>query len=63
MLDYLSQHPHAMDTLEGIAEWWIGPEIGRVEIASLDRALENLTRAGSVERVGHGSGTRYRLKK
>ena len=23
ILGYLEEHPHGMDTLEGIAEWWI----------------------------------------
>jgi hypothetical protein len=63
VVDYLSEHPHAMDTLEGIAQWWIPRQQVRVEASRLASALDLLTERGMLERIGSGESARYRLKK
>jgi Fe2+ or Zn2+ uptake regulation protein len=63
VVSYLHEHPHAMDTLEGIAEWWIMRQKVRVDIETLTRALERMTDRGLLERIGSGESARYRLKK
>jgi DNA-binding IclR family transcriptional regulator len=62
ILQYLTEHPHAMDTLEGIAEWWIGREQIRVEVNTLAKVLHRMTEQGLLEASGTGMSTRYSLK-
>lgn len=63
LLEYLREHPRAMETIEGIAEWWIPRQQVRVELASLHRALERLERIGRIECVGAGENRLYRLRR
>jgi len=62
IVDYLSEHPHAMDTLEGIAEWWIMRQRIRVDVEMLGRALNRLIDQDVLERMGSGETACYRLK-
>jgi hypothetical protein len=62
VMAYLKKHPQAMDTLDGIAQWWI-PEEVRGDLPKLARALEDLIRNGPMECIGSGESARYRLKK
>jgi Fe2+ or Zn2+ uptake regulation protein len=59
---YLAEHPEAMDTAEGIAEWWLMQERIRVDVEALIRTLQRLTDQGVLEKIGIGDGARYRLK-
>ncbi len=61
LLSYLREHPRAMDSLEGIAEWWLPRHQIRVGVERIVRALEVLTEAGQVEQVPEGERTLYRL--
>jgi len=63
VMNYLNEHPHAMDTLEGIAEWWIMRQKVRVDVETLTRALERMTHRGLLEKIVSGDRARYRLKK
>ncbi len=62
ILGYLAEHPQAMDTLEGIAEWWLMRHQVRVDVATLARALSRLTEDGALEGIGTGEHRRFRLK-
>jgi Fe2+ or Zn2+ uptake regulation protein len=62
VLRYLAEHPGAMDTLEGIAEWWITREQLRVDLERLSRVLDELTRQGIVEETALGDARVYRLR-
>ena len=62
VMKYLEEHPHAMDTLQGIAEWWIGRDRAHVDLVELACALDHLTTDGALERIGSGEAARYRLK-
>ena len=62
IMDYMNEHPQAMDTLEGIAEWWIMRQRVRVDVEALARVLNHLTDQGVLERLGSGDTARYRLK-
>ncbi len=62
ILGYLEEHPHGMDTLEGIAEWWIARQQIRVEVAAVARVLERLTEGGAVEVVTANGHRLYRRK-
>jgi hypothetical protein len=62
-MDYLVEHPNAMDTSEGIAEWWIMRRQIKVEVEAVQRVLSQLTARGLLEKIGSGASARYRLKK
>ena len=62
ILGYLEEHPHGVDTLEGIAEWWVSRQQIRVHVTTVAPVLERLTKGGAVEVVA-ANGTRlYRRK-
>lgn len=63
ILAYLSEHPDAMETREGIAEWWVMRRVVRAEVEAITRVLHRLTARGVLEEVGAGAQCRYRLKK
>jgi hypothetical protein len=63
VLDYLNEHPNGMDTLQGIAEWWIPRQQLRVDVDRLARALQDLTNKGVLEQIGSESNAFYRLRK
>ena len=63
ILAYLAEHPKAMDSLEGIASWWIMRHQVRVNVMKLTQVLGELTERGLVEEIGEGEQRRYRLKR
>jgi hypothetical protein len=63
VLDYLAEHPQAMDTVEGIAEWWVMREQVRVDVRLLERVLHRLTEQGVLEENHSGAQVRFSLKK
>jgi hypothetical protein len=62
VLGYLSEHPNGMDTLEGIAEWWIPRQQVRIDVERLARVLQDLIQQGVLERIGPESSSLYRLR-
>ena len=62
ILDYLKERPQAMDTLEGIAEWWLMRQRIRMDVAMLAHVLRRLTARGVLEELGPPDDPRYRLK-
>lgn len=62
ILEYLAEHPQAMDTLEGIAEWWLLRQQIRVNLTALQRVLRGLTDTGLLDEVNAAGRRLYRLK-
>jgi Fe2+ or Zn2+ uptake regulation protein len=62
ILAYLAEHPQAMDTVEGIAQWWIMRQQIRVTATTVARVLRQLAERGLLEEFGDGEQRRYRLK-
>lgn len=62
ILAYLAEHPHAADTLQGIAEWWLMRHQVLTTVTTLERVLRCLTQNGVLEVIGDGDRMRYRLK-
>jgi hypothetical protein len=62
VLDYLKECPGAMDTVESIAEWWIGRAQLRTDVALLAEVLDRLAAQGVLEQVGDSEHRRYRLR-
>jgi len=50
-----------MDTLEGIAEWWLERQHISIETRMLAKVLDQLTERGILEEVSSGDSKRYRL--
>ena len=63
IVDYLTEHPNAMDTAEGIAEFWVMRSRIRVEVRALMNVLRTLTERGVLEEIRHGASSSYRLGK
>jgi hypothetical protein len=62
VMDYLVEFPKAMDTLKGIAEWWINRRKVRADVEDLMRVLGRLIDLGFLEQIGTGEGAHYRLR-
>ncbi|PHV14013.1 hypothetical protein CSQ90_25580 [Janthinobacterium sp. BJB303] len=54
---YMSRHPHAADTCEGIAQWWVA---GECPPCVVDVALQQLHAMGELERVAFGTRQLWR---
>jgi hypothetical protein len=62
VIGYLTQDLHAMDTLEGIAEWRLAGRIGRVDLRALAGVLQRLVEHGVLDEFRTGKQTRHRLR-
>jgi hypothetical protein len=62
IVSYLAEHPGAMDTIDGIAEWWITRQQIRTDVERLTMVLEQLVRSGVLEAVDDGERRMYRLR-
>ena len=57
ILDYLSEHPDAADTPEGIALWWIKRRRYEASVRLVSLALDDLERRGSLDKTILADGT------
>ena len=62
VLDYLAEDSGAMDTLQGIAEWWLLRQRVRRVVRQVERAAA-ADCGGALEAVGSGPTRRYRLRR
>ena len=62
VLAYLAEHPGAMDTLSGIATWWLERQRIRVDVLALARVVHRLVEAGKLQEVRVGDDPLYRLR-
>jgi hypothetical protein len=59
---YLSEHPDAADTLEGVMNWWLLRQRYERAVAKVSQALELLVQQGDLTKIKHqGSPTIYKL--
>jgi DNA-binding IscR family transcriptional regulator len=63
VMRYLAEHPQAMDSVEGIGEWWVTRERVAVEVESLTKVLQQLVDVGLIEKVDSTKGPLYRLNR
>lgn len=62
ILAYLSEHPHAQDTLEGIVGWWLLQRQIENQTQTVKQALGELVKQGLVvETHAQDSRVHYRL--
>ena len=60
VMRYLDEHPQAMDTVQGIAEWWVTRQQIQVEVEDLAKVLKRLVDESLIERVDSANGPLYR---
>jgi len=62
---YLTDHPQAADSVEGIASWWLARQRIHYELEMVRSALEHLRHKGVVLKTGERGkdGVVYRLNK
>lgn len=53
---YLEEHPHAADTLEGIAEWWLQAKKQNVSMKATLLALNSLLTRGVLVQITDSNG-------
>jgi Fe2+ or Zn2+ uptake regulation protein len=63
ILDYLKENPDAMESVSGIAEWWIARSRIRVELEAVTRVLKGLTESGLLTEIQIKGETYCRLAK
>jgi hypothetical protein len=56
ILDYLSTHPSAADTVEGITRWWLGLSPCEPDTKAVEEALEDLVEMNIVRKTWKGDG-------
>jgi hypothetical protein len=47
---YVSAHPNASDTVEGVGRWWVAEEAARARTEQVEQALERLITAQRLTR-------------
>jgi hypothetical protein len=63
IIGYLFEHPNAMDTVNGIRQWWLERPQARVGIDELSRTLAGLVDRGVLEMIVGQHAPLYRLRK
>lgn len=64
ILSYLSDHPDANDTIEGIAQWWLLEQQVKQQVPLIEKALAELVDKGFVFQQGGSNGRRrYRINR
>ena len=58
VIGYLDAHPTAMDTLDGIAEWWLRRRQIEIEVRRVSSVLGTLVAEGQLEEFQQG-GIRF----
>ncbi|MCI0591574.1 MAG: hypothetical protein L0Y67_08285 [Gammaproteobacteria bacterium] len=61
ILDYLAECPQAMDTLEGIAEWWVMRQAIRVEIQAVAQTVDLMIEQGLLKEISIGGQRYYKM--
>jgi hypothetical protein len=63
VMGYLAEHPQAMDSAQGIAEWWVMRQQVGVEVTAVTKVLQQLVDEGQIEKVDSANGPLYRLRR
>jgi Fe2+ or Zn2+ uptake regulation protein len=63
ILAYLAERSQAMDTVEGIAEWWLLRQRVIFAVQQVERVLQQLKSREILETVEQGRTTFYRLRR
>nr|WP_294510102.1 hypothetical protein [uncultured Rhodopila sp.] len=56
---YIATHPHAADTVEGICNWWVAPDLPDVFCAEVQVAVDHLVARGTLAQSALPEGTLF----
>lgn len=57
ILDHLASHPHAADSADGVARWWIGPRGAVPTLPDVELALRQLVARQELRQESLADGT------
>ena len=57
ILSYLSSHPHAADSVHGVARWWLGSQCSVVALSEVEAALRQLVARRELREESLSDGT------
>lgn len=63
ILLYLTEHPDAEDTVEGIARWWLLERELQIHVKLVEDVLRELTRQARIRKVERNGTAYYRAMK
>ena len=63
IMKYLEEHPHAMDTAEGVADWWLPRDRAPANLELTRRALDRLVASRLLVKIGEGDRAHYGIYK
>lgn len=61
--NYMRQHPHCEDTIDGITQWWVQQQKFADSMVAVETAMKILAAQGDVSSVKRDDKTYYRLTK
>ena len=57
ILAYLASHPHAADSADGVARWWLGPHASSLPVSDVESALRQLVARQQLREEALSDGT------
>ena len=64
ILSYLANNPDALDTPEGIMEWWLSERTAKRSVVAVEEALTELVDRGLIlKRMGQDARTYYKVNR
>ena len=56
---YIAAHPHAADTLNGIRDWWVAPDLPDAVRGDVQEAVDQLVERGTLGKSDLPEGTLF----
>jgi hypothetical protein len=56
---YIAAHPHAADTVNGIRDWWVAPDLPGTGRADVQEAIDQLVARGTLGKSDLPEGTLF----
>jgi hypothetical protein len=56
---YIAAHPHAADTVDGIRDWWVVPELPGAIRADVQKAIDHLVGRGTLSKSNLPEGALF----
>jgi hypothetical protein len=58
---YIAAHPHAADTVDGICDWWVAPDLPDAVRAEVQAAADELVARGTLVKSALPEGTLFHV--
>ena len=56
---YIAAHPYAADTVDGIRDWWVAPDLPDAVRAEVQAAIDQLVARGTLAKSALPKGTLF----